>query len=78
LYSLSGFLDVGAFATAGEAGAKFGLGLIWAMLLGTGAIILLLEMGGRFAAISGKTYMDAIRVWMPFVKTLASSFTFCH
>jgi Mn2+/Fe2+ NRAMP family transporter len=56
-----GFLDVGAFATSGEAGAKFGLGLIWAMLLGTVAIILLLEMAGRFAAISGKTYMEAIR-----------------
>ncbi len=56
-----GFLDVGAFATAGVAGAKFGLGLIWAMLLGTVAIILLLEMAGRFAAVSGKTYMDAIR-----------------
>ncbi|HEX6553868.1 MAG TPA: divalent metal cation transporter [Ktedonobacteraceae bacterium] len=56
-----GFLDVGAFATAGEAGAKFGLGLIWAMLLGTAAIILLVEMAGRFAAVSGKTYMDAIR-----------------
>jgi Mn2+/Fe2+ NRAMP family transporter len=56
-----GFLDVGAFATAGEAGAKFGLGLIWAMVLGTVAIILLLEMAGRFAAVSGKTYMDAIR-----------------
>ena len=56
-----GFLDVGAFATSGEAGAKFGLGLIWAMLLGTVAIILLLEMSGRFTAVSQKTYMDAIR-----------------
>lgn len=56
-----GFLDAGAFATAGEAGAKFGFGLIWAMLLATLAIILLIEMAGRFTAVSKKTYVDAIR-----------------
>jgi Mn2+/Fe2+ NRAMP family transporter len=56
-----GFLDAGTIATAGEAGAKFGLGLIWAVLVATLAIILLVEMIGRFTAISQKTYADAIR-----------------
>jgi len=28
LTAIGGFLDVGAFATAGQAGAKFGLGLV--------------------------------------------------
>lgn len=56
-----GFLDAGAIATAGEAGARFGLGLIWVLLLATLAIIMLIEMSGRFTAVSEKTYADAIR-----------------
>ena len=56
-----GFLDAGTVATSGEAGAKFGLGLIWAMLVATVAVILLVEMIGRFTALSQKTYADAIR-----------------
>ncbi len=61
LTAIGGFVDVGAVTTAGEAGAQFGLGLIWAMVLGTLAIMLLVEMSGRFAAISKKTYAGAIR-----------------
>lgn len=56
-----GFLDAGTIATAGEAGAKFGLGLVWAVLVATLAIILLVEMVGRFTAVSKKTYAEAIR-----------------
>ncbi len=56
-----GFLDAGTIATAGEAGARFGLGLIWSILIATIAIILLVEMIGRFTAVSQKTYADAIR-----------------
>jgi len=56
-----GFLDAGTIATAGESGAKFGLGLIWAVVLATIEIILLVEMVGRFTAVSKKTYADAIR-----------------
>lgn len=56
-----GFLDAGTIATAGEAGARFGLGLVWAILIATVAIILLVEMIGRFTAVSQKTYADAIR-----------------
>lgn len=56
-----GFLDAGTIATSGEAGAKFGLGLVWALLLATMAIILLVEMSGRLAAVSGKAYAETIR-----------------
>jgi Mn2+/Fe2+ NRAMP family transporter len=56
-----GFLDAGTIATAGQAGAKFGLGLIWAGLLATLAVILLVEMSGRFTAVSKKPYASAIR-----------------
>jgi Mn2+/Fe2+ NRAMP family transporter len=61
LTATGGFVDAGAIATAGAAGAQFGLGLIWALLLATLAIILLVEMSGRLAAVSGKGYADAIR-----------------
>ena len=56
-----GFLDAGTIATSGESGARFGLGLIWACIIATVAIILLVEMMGRFSAISKKTYAEAIR-----------------
>ncbi len=56
-----GFLDAGTIATSGSAGAKFGLGLIWAVLLATVEVILLVEMVGRFTAVSKKTYAEAIR-----------------
>lgn len=56
-----GFLDAGTIATSAQAGATFGLGLIWAILLATIALILLVEMIGRFTAVSQKSYADAIR-----------------
>lgn len=59
--AIGGFLDAGTVATAGEAGAKFGLGLVWAIILATIAIVLLVEMTGRFTAISKKTYASAVR-----------------
>lgn len=59
--AIGGFLDAGTISTAGEAGAKFGLGLVWALLLATIAVMLLVEMIGRFSARSGKTYAAAIR-----------------
>lgn len=56
-----GFVDAGAIATAGAAGANFGLGLVWAMVLATIAVMLVVEMSGRLTAVSGKTYADGIR-----------------
>jgi Mn2+/Fe2+ NRAMP family transporter len=61
LTAIGGYVDVGAIATAGQAGSIFGFGLIWAMLLGTVCIIFLIEMVGRMAAMSDKTYMDILR-----------------
>lgn len=61
LTSIGGFVDVGTVATAVGAGAAFGLGLSWALVLATLAFILLIEMSGRLAAVSGKTYAASIR-----------------
>ncbi len=59
--AIGGFLDAGTVATSGAAGAKYGFGLVWAAILATIEIILLVEMVGRFTAVSQKTYADAIR-----------------
>lgn len=59
--SIGGFLDVGAIATAVQAGAAFGFQLVWAILLGTICVIFLVEMSGRLAAVSKHTLVDALR-----------------
>jgi Mn2+/Fe2+ NRAMP family transporter len=59
--SIGGFLEVGAIATAADAGASFRFQLIWAMVLGTICVIFLVEMSGRFAAVSHHTIKDAMR-----------------
>ncbi|TIO80215.1 MAG: divalent metal cation transporter, partial [Mesorhizobium sp.] len=59
--SVGGFLEVGSMATAAQAGALFGFQLIWAIVLGTICIIFLVEMAGRFAAVSHHTIADGIR-----------------
>lgn len=59
--SIGGFLDVGAIATAAEAGSEFGFQLIWVIILGTICVIFLVEMSGRLAAVSKHTLADAVR-----------------
>src|SRR5919198_4316631 len=59
--AIGGFLEAGTIVTAGEAGSRFGLGLVWASVLSTLAVILLTEMVGRLSAVSGKGYAAAIR-----------------
>ncbi|TGP18078.1 MULTISPECIES: divalent metal cation transporter [unclassified Mesorhizobium] len=59
--SVGGFLEVGSLTTAVQAGAAFHFQLIWAIVLGTICIIFLVEMAGRFAAVSHHTIADGIR-----------------
>jgi Mn2+/Fe2+ NRAMP family transporter len=59
--SIGGFLDVGAIATAAEAGSSFRFQLVWAIVLGTICVIFLVEMSGRLAAVSHHTLADAVR-----------------
>lgn len=61
LTSIGGFLDVGAIATAAQAGAAFGFQLIWVIVLGTICVIFLVEMSGRLAAVSKHTLAEAVR-----------------
>jgi Mn2+/Fe2+ NRAMP family transporter len=59
--SVGGFLEIGSITTAAQAGASFGYQLVWAILLGTICIAFLVEMSGRFAAVSKHTIPDAMR-----------------
>ena len=59
--AIGGFLDAGAIATSASAGALYGFQLIWAVIVGTFCVILLVEMSGRLAAVSHHTVADAVR-----------------
>lgn len=59
--SVGGFLEIGSITTAAQAGAGFGYQLTWSIVLGTVCIAFLVEMSGRFAAVSKHTIPDAMR-----------------
>jgi Mn2+/Fe2+ NRAMP family transporter len=59
--SIGGFLEVGSIATSTQAGAEFGFGHAWAVLLGAICLAILMEAGGRLAAVSGRTVADHLR-----------------
>jgi NRAMP (natural resistance-associated macrophage protein)-like metal ion transporter len=61
LTAIGGFIDIGNVVTASQAGAKFRFQLLWALLLGTLIVIFLVEMSGRFAAVTKKTIPEAVR-----------------
>jgi Mn2+/Fe2+ NRAMP family transporter len=66
LTSVGGFFDVGNLATGAQAGAVFRLQLLWPLLLGTVLVIFLIEMSGRFAAVTRQALPDAIRTHLGF------------
>jgi Mn2+/Fe2+ NRAMP family transporter len=59
--SIGGFLEIGSITTAAQAGADYRYQLIWVIVLGAICIALLVEMSGRFAAVSKHTIVDAMR-----------------
>ena len=61
LTAIGGFFDIGNLVTAAQAGAGFRFQLLWALALGTIMVIFLVEMSGRFAAVSRKTIPEAVR-----------------
>jgi Mn2+/Fe2+ NRAMP family transporter len=72
--SVGGFFDIGNLVTTMQAGAVFRFRLLWSLLLGTIIVIFLIEMSGRFAAVTKKALPEAIRehfgfkLWLvPFV-----------
>lgn len=79
--SIGGFLEVGSIATSVQGGANFGFRLAWALALGTICLAILMEMTGRLAAVSGRSYVDLLREHMgirffiiPLVAVIVPSF----
>lgn len=65
LAALGGFVDIGDLVFASQAGAKFGLHLLWVLALGTVMIMVYAEMSGRVAAIAELPTFTAIRQRFP-------------
>ena len=61
LTAIGGFVDIGDLVTNGLVGARFGLSLVWATLLGLVGICVFAEMSGRVAAITGRATFDLVR-----------------
>jgi manganese transport protein len=61
LTAIGGFVDIGELVANTEAGARYGLALVWPVLLGLVVIILYAEMAGRIATLSKRPVFDLVR-----------------
>ena len=61
LTAVGGFVDIGDIVATTEAGARFGMGLAWVLVVGVIGIIIFAEMAGRVAAVSGRPVFDLVR-----------------
>jgi manganese transport protein len=59
--ALGGFVDLGQIVFTTQAGALFGYELLWAIVLGTVAIIVYMEMCGRVAVVAREPVFAVIR-----------------
>ncbi|MCU1621170.1 MAG: natural resistance-associated macrophage protein [Frankiales bacterium] len=61
LTAIGGFVDVGDLVASAVVGARFGMALAWATVLGVIGIMLYADMAGRVAAVSGLATFDVVR-----------------
>jgi len=61
LTAIGGFMDIGDIVANAATGARFGMSLAWAVVLGTIGIVVYAEMAGRVAAVSGRPTFDLVR-----------------
>jgi manganese transport protein len=74
--ALGGFVDLGQIVFTTQAGALFGYELMWAIVLGTGAIIVYMEMCGRVAVVAKEPVFAVVRTrlgWPLGLATLIAS-----
>src|SRR2546430_9193045 len=64
--ALGGFVDLGQIVFTMQAGALFGYRLMWAIVLGTAAIILYMEMCGRVAVVAKEPVFAVVRTCLGF------------
>lgn len=70
--ALGGFVDFGQIVFTTQAGALFGYTLLWAILLGTLAIIVYMEMCGRIAVVAKEPVFAVVRTRLGFRLGLAT------
>jgi len=61
LTAIGGFVDIGDLVTNALVGARFGMSLAWATLVGMVGICLYAEMSGRVAAVTRRGTFDLVR-----------------
>ncbi|WP_029288322.1 Nramp family divalent metal transporter [Cellulomonas sp. HZM] len=61
LTAIGGFVDIGDLVTNAVVGARFGLSLVWVVLVGIVGICVFAQMSGRVAAVSGRATFEIIR-----------------
>ncbi|MEE2034492.1 NRAMP family divalent metal transporter [Rhodococcus chondri] len=61
LTAIGGFVDIGDLVTNAVVGSRFGLSLVWVVVVGVVGICLFANMAGRVAAVSGRATFEIIR-----------------
>jgi manganese transport protein len=61
LTAVGGFIDIGELVFSTQAGAKFGYGLLWAVVIGAIMIAIYAEMSGRVATVTQKAAFVLIK-----------------
>ncbi len=61
LTAIGGFVDIGDLVTNAVVGSRFGLSLVWVVVVGVVGICLFASMSGRVAAVSGRATFEIIR-----------------
>lgn len=59
--AIGGFVDIGNIVTSGITGARFGMSLTWAVVLGTAGMVLFGEMAGRVTAVAKRPVFHLVR-----------------
>jgi manganese transport protein len=61
LTAIGGFVEIGGIVSSSETGARYGMSLTWAVVVGVVGIMVFSEMCGRVAASSGRAAFDLVR-----------------
>lgn len=61
LTAIGGFVDIGDLVTNAVVGSRFGMSLVWVVLVGVVGICVFANMSGRVAAASGRATFEVIR-----------------
>jgi Mn2+/Fe2+ NRAMP family transporter len=61
LTAMGGFVDIGDLVANSETGARYGMSLAWAVILGVVGIVVYAEMAGRVASVTKRAVFDLVR-----------------